>query len=163
MARFCASCGASVADNAGTCSKCGAAVPQSVGGGAAAIPATGSAGGLADNIAGLLCYVPFLIGIIASIAFLVLEPYNRSKFVRFHAFQSLLTHVAVVLVFIALGIVGAIIGSIVPVFALILLPVEGLLSLACLCLVLLMMYKAYQSEMFELPLVGPIAAKQARM
>ncbi|HEU5453167.1 MAG TPA: zinc-ribbon domain-containing protein [Terriglobales bacterium] len=159
MARFCSSCGASVADNANNCAKCGAAV--SVGGGAAAAPAVASAGGLADNIAGLLCYVPFFIGIIASILFLVLEPYNRNKFVRFHAFQSLLTHVAVVVIFIALGIVGAIMGSIMPFLALILLPVEGLLSLACLCLVLLLMYKAYQNEMFELPVVGPIAAKQA--
>lgn len=161
MARFCTACGALVADNANHCPRCGAAVSQSVGGGAAATPAAASAGGLADNLAGSLCYFPFLIGIAASILFLLLEPYNRKRFVRFHAFQSLLTHAALIVVFLALGILGAVIGSMLSFFALILLPVEGLLTLACFCLVLLLMFKAYQNEMFQLPVVGEIAARQA--
>lgn len=161
MARFCSSCGAPLADNANNCSKCGAAA-QSVGGGAAAAPAPSAAGGgLADNVAGLLCYVPFLIGIIASIAFLVLEPYNRNKFVRFHALQSIFTHVAVFVVFFALGILATIISSMIPFLGLLLLPLDGLLGLACFGLVLLLMYKAYQNEMYQLPFVGPLAAKQA--
>ena len=42
-------------------------------------------GGLADNVAGLLAYVT----IIPAIIFLLIEPYRRNPFVRFHAFQCL--------------------------------------------------------------------------
>ena len=42
--------------------------------------------GLADNVAGALAYV---FTIIPAILFLILEPYNRRPFVRFHAFQCL--------------------------------------------------------------------------
>src|SRR6267154_4263414 len=53
-------------------------------------PAAG-ASGMTDNVAGALCY---LIGFITGILFLVLDPYNKSKFVRFHAFQAIFFHAA---------------------------------------------------------------------
>ena len=52
--------------------------------------------GLEPNIAGLLCYVPCCIGLIFSVVAAIVE--KQSRFVRFHAFQSLLLHgVAIVL------------------------------------------------------------------
>ena len=160
MARFCASCGAAAVDDAGHCARCGMPLAQSVGGGAAAAPS--HAGGvLPDNLAGLLCYVPFFVGIIASIIFLLIQPYNRNRFVRFHAFQSIFLHVAAFAIAIALAIVGGILTAILPVFTLLLLPVEGLIVLGCLVLVLLLMFKAYQNYMFEVPFIGPFAARQA--
>jgi uncharacterized membrane protein len=46
--------------------------------------------GVAPNVGGLLCNVPCCIGFIFSIVAVVVEKDN--KFLRFHAFQSLLLH-----------------------------------------------------------------------
>ena len=50
-----------------------------------------SAGGLSENVVGALAYVTFIPAII----FLLLEPYNKSAFIRFHCFQSIAYAVAV--------------------------------------------------------------------
>src|SRR5207248_6297558 len=42
---------------------------------------------MASNVAGMLTYV---LGFITGIIFLVIEPYKNDRFVRFHAFQSIL-------------------------------------------------------------------------
>ena len=44
--------------------------------------------GVAPNIAGLLCYVPCCVGLVFAIVAAIVE--KQSRFVRFHAFQSLL-------------------------------------------------------------------------
>jgi len=74
-------CGAQITDGATTCAACGSR--------GAVVPAV-AASGLADNVAGMLAYFT----IIPAIVFLVLEPYNRSRFVRFHAWQSIFFNVA---------------------------------------------------------------------
>src|SRR5258708_2557392 len=92
MPRFCASCGASMADTASALSACGKAAGQSAGGGTAAAPAAAPAAGsgIDPKLGGLLCYLPIgPIPLIADIFFLVAEPYKNDKFLRFHAFQSL--------------------------------------------------------------------------
>src|SRR5258707_11585184 len=78
MAQFCSGCGAQMADGATVCAACG---KSQVAAAAAAAPASS---GLNDNVAGLLAYL-----FIPAIIFLVLEPFNRNPFVRFHAFQGL--------------------------------------------------------------------------
>lgn len=135
---FCSSCGATVEGR--FCPKCGAPVS---GGGAA------PAGGLAENVAGALCY---LLGFITGILFLVLAPYNQNKTIRFHAFQSIFLHVAfLVLWFVA----GMILPSIV---SLVLSPIIGLAGLAVW---LFMMWKTYQNQKVKLPVIGDLAEKQA--
>ena len=49
--------------------------------------------GLQENVAGVLCYV---LGWISGIVFLLLEPNN--KFVRFHAFQSIIVFAVLTLI-----------------------------------------------------------------
>ena len=99
--------------------------------------------------------------IIPAIIFLLIEPYNRNRFVRFHSFQCLFTAVALIVVDIALVIVSSILHF-MPVigwiFAAILWPLYGLATLA---LWLLLVIKAYQHEMFKLPYVGDLAERQA--
>ncbi len=73
--------------------------------------------GLNDNVAGMLAYVTFIPAII----FLVMEPYNRSRFVRFHSLQCIFLFVAVAIVHFALGIVSA-----VPFMIFLTLPLHGL-------------------------------------
>jgi len=109
--------------------------------------------GLEENIAGVLCYV---LGWITGIVFLVLEKEN--KFVRFHAMQSIAT-------FLPLSVIMWLIGSIfvwTPFF--IGWAIWGILStliwILVLILWLILMFKAYQGELYKLPIVGDFAEKQ---
>jgi uncharacterized membrane protein len=146
MARFCSNCGAALDDSAGFCSKCG----QSAAGappppGSAAITTT--SGGLTDNVAGMLAYFT----IIPAIIFLVIEPYNRKPFVRFHSFQSL---------FFCIGwaIIHYVLWFALPWF---LWPLWSLIDLAVFVLWLLLVLKAYQGQKWKLPVIGDMAEKQA--
>ena len=142
-----------MAEGAVTCSSCGTGAGQPVGGGAAVAPAAApSTGGLTDNVAGMLAYIT----IIPSIVFLVMEPYNRNRFVRFHSFQNIFFCVAC----IALGIVLSIIGMI-PMVGLITLVIWPLIGLGFLVLWVILVLKAYQGQMFKLPIIGDMAEKQA--
>jgi len=114
---------------------------------------------LASNIAGLLAYIA---GFITGIVFLVIEPYNKDKFVRFHAFQSIFFNVAIIVFWIAFGIVsGILIRVSFGIFGLIFIFVDGLLGLAIFLYWLFLMYKAYNNERYMIPFIGEIAAKQA--
>jgi uncharacterized membrane protein len=149
MAAFCSSCGSALPVS---CPSCGRASATSVGAGAAAAPAMASTGGLTDNIAGLLAYVT----IVPAIVFLVLEPYNKNRFIRFHAFQCLFIAVAC----FAIGIAFMILGMI-PVVNLLLIPVSMILWIGIFVVVILCMIKAYQGQMYKLPVIGDMAEKQA--
>lgn len=147
MAGFCPNCGAQLPDNANHCPSCGKPAPSAS---PAAAPAqSGAAGGLTDNVAGLLAYVT----IIPAIIFLVIEPYNRSRFIRFHAFQSIFFFVAVIILSVVMPFI-----AVIPFFGVLL---WALVCLAELILWLLLMFKAYGGEMWKLPVVGDIAEKQA--
>ena len=102
--------------------------------------------GLSDNAASGLAYIT----IIPAIIFLVMEPYNRNKFIRFHAFQCLFLFVAILAIDIVLGFI--------PIIGWMLAPLVGLgaLALAIICLL-----KAYNNQMWKLPVIGDFAEKQA--
>jgi uncharacterized membrane protein len=151
MARFCSNCGTQLPDNANNCPGCGKPAP-SAGGGTAAAPTQSGAGGLADNVAGMLAYLT----IVPAIIFLVIEPYNRNRFIRFHAFQSIFFYVAWSVLWVALTFVGAI-----PFLGWATLLLWPLLGLGGLILWILMAMKAYGGQMWKLPVVGDIAEKQA--
>jgi len=101
--------------------------------------------GMEENIAGLLCYV---LGFITGIVFLLLEKENT--FVRFHAIQSIITFGGFFIVNLFLSLIpflGWVLGLLV--------------SLLSIVVWIICMIKAYQGEMFKLPVIGEIAAKQA--
>ena len=108
------------------------------------VPSTPS-GGLEKNIAAALAYIPIL-----AIVWLILEPYNKDRYIRFHSFQSLALAVSWIGVSIVLGMIP-ILGWIILVF----LPF-AILVVAVICAV-----KAYQNEMYKLPVLGDFAEKQA--
>ncbi len=141
---FCPSCGAQIPAGATACPACS----RSSAPGAA--PA--SAGGLTDNVAGMLAYIT----IIPAIIFLVIEPYNKSRFVRFHSFQSIFFCVAWVAVSIALSIF-----SFVPFLGLIMLPLHLVIWLGGLALWVVLLLKANGGQMWKLPIIGDIAEKNA--
>ncbi|MFB3813450.1 MAG: DUF4870 domain-containing protein [Terriglobales bacterium] len=159
MARFCASCGAQVAEGVAFCPACGKGVGQPAGGGYAAAPApapvsstAASTGGLADNVAGLLAYIT----IIPAIIFLVMEPYNRKPFVRFHSFQSIFFGIACVVVAIVLSIIG-----VIPVLGWATLLLWPLVMIAELVIWVVLLIKANSGLMWKLPVIGDMAEKQA--
>ena len=158
---FCASCGSPVEGR--FCAKCGAAMPATPGGSGPASaynpppPGPATAAGMTDNVAGALCY---LVGFITGIVFLVLDPYNKRPFVRFHAFQSIFFSVGWIALSMALSFAFMILGGALHLW-LIFLPLRMLIGFAGFLLWLYCMYKAYNGEWYQLPIVGPLAAKQS--
>jgi uncharacterized membrane protein len=157
---FCPNCGA---DSQGKfCAKCGSPMPDMGQGGGTYVPPPAApmvqSAGMEENLASALCY---LLGILTGVLFLVLEPYKNNRTIRFHAFQSIFMWCAVFAVFIVLTVIGTILAMI-PVLGWIVAAVlHGVAVLAALGLWLFLMYKAYNKEKFVLPLIGPLAEKQA--
>ena len=114
---------------------------------------------MTDNVAGALCYV---LGLITGVLFLALAPYNQNKFVRFHAFQSIFFNVAWIALWILESMLAVILRAILPYGMGMLIVLLGLvISLGGFLLWLFLIYKAYSSEKFMLPVIGALAAKQA--
>jgi uncharacterized membrane protein len=159
---FCPGCGTQVADGTTFCPSCGKPMSASGGSGAAAAPApavaAAPASGLADNVAGLLCYSP--VGLIADIIFLVTDPYKSNKFIRFHAFQSLFLCAGLFALGIAFVIVNMVLGAIFFPLVAIAAILELIIWLGTLVLFVMMMIKAYGMQTPHLPIVGALADKQ---
>lgn len=101
--------------------------------------------GLEENVAGLLSY---LLGFVTGIIFFILE--KESKFVKFHAMQSIILSIVVFIISTILGlipIIGWILLMIIPI------------PIAIIWIVL--MLKAYKNELFKLPVIGDMAEKYA--
>jgi uncharacterized membrane protein len=103
---------------------------------------------LPENTAAALCY---LLGLVTGIIFLVLEPYSKNKLIRFHAFQSIFMHVAVIIVWVAFRTI---------------LPwsmwwLVTLVDLGFFVLWIFMLLQTYQGKKIVLPVIGDLAAKQA--
>jgi uncharacterized membrane protein len=113
--------------------------------------------GVAPNVGGLLCYVPCCIGLLVSIVVAVIEKEN--KFLRFHAFQSLLVHGAAIVCGIAFWILSMVAGMIFGLLALGVSLVSLLVSLGFLAALVFMMIKANNNEEFKLPVIGDMAAQ----
>jgi len=114
---------------------------------------------MSSNVAGLLCYI---LGFITGIIFLVIEPYKNDKFVRFHAFQSIFFNVAIIVFWIAYMIVVSILSFVtLGMIAMVMGLVGFLIWLAILAYWIFLMYKAYNNELYKIPFIGDLAAKQA--
>jgi uncharacterized membrane protein len=115
--------------------------------------------GISVNAAGALAY---LAGLITGSVFLLIDPYKQERFVRFHAFQSIFFNVAWVAFWILWGIIGLMLGAVTKGLFLVLeVPINLLLMLGGLALWIYLMYSASQGKTVRLPVIGPLAAKQA--
>jgi len=135
----CTKCGTAVPEGASACPSCGQAV-------ASAAPAASapSSGGMAPNIAGALAYFPII-----AIIWLVMEPYNKDRFIRFHSFQSLALAVC------SIGLSIVLVVTIIGIF------VMPLVQLGWFVVAVIGAIKAYNNDKLTLPLIGPWSAKQA--
>ena len=156
---FCSKCGAENPEGVKFCSKCGAGL------GVSATPPEGAAKpeaetsvGLSANVAGLLCYLATWI---TGIIFVVLE--KKSKFVKFHAWQSIMTFgVLTVAQIIVSGILVAIAVATFSPGLIIFAGVLGwIIWILMIGLWITLMIMAGTGKMWKLPWVGNWAEKQA--
>ena len=117
-----------------------------------AAPPPQAATQMQDKVAAALCYVTFIPAILA----LVIDPYRRRRFVRFHSFQSIFFFVATAILLAILGLlVPLILGHLLTVLLLM------LFGLGWSILWLVLVAKALLGEYFMLPRLGDLAAQQA--
>ena len=139
----CPQCGTTMPVEAAFCPHCGLRMFVPGGG-------PGAAGRFKDNLLAALAYFTF----VPAVVLLLLEPFNRNRFVRFHALQSLLLTGAVVVMGLALRVLFALLG-LIPVLGYLL----GWLSLAItamgvVILWIVLLIKALQGERLKLPWIG---------
>ncbi|MBP2001644.1 putative membrane protein [Paenibacillus shirakamiensis] len=105
-----------------------------------------SSTGLPENLAGFLCYlVPFVGGAV----FLALE--KRSRYVMFHALQSLIVFGILILGHVASGFIP-LLGSLIAL----------LLQLIGVILWIVLMTAALQGKWYKVPYFGDAAESQMR-
>ena len=109
--------------------------------------------GLSDNAAGGLSYIT----IIPAIVFLIAEPYKRSSYVRFHAWQSIFLYVAWAVVHILVQVVQ----NLVPTVLFLTLTLWQLVDLAFFVVLVIVFVSAFNGKRIVLPIVGGLAEKQA--
>jgi uncharacterized membrane protein len=162
---FCRACGQDAGD-ATFCPKCGAAqgaaqIPSSSpSSGGASAPAAASSGteGIAENVAGLLCYV---FGWLSGLIFLLID---KRPFVRFHGAQAIALNISFIVVWIVFWILTLVLGFITtlifhfPIGFLMafLLPV---IVIGFFVAFIFCMIKAYQHQKFKLPIIGNMVEK----
>jgi uncharacterized membrane protein len=116
-----------------------------------------SSTGLDANVAAALTYLPII-----AIVFLVIE--KGSRFVKFHAVQSLLLCVAWFVLYFAMTVVGLVLGQI-PVLgfiaSILMMFVWLAIGLGGLVLWIIAILKAFQGEKWKMPYIGDIAEQQS--
>ncbi|MGH9596071.1 MAG: DUF4870 domain-containing protein [Edaphobacter sp.] len=113
--------------------------------------------GLSDTAAGAIAYLT----IIPAIIFLVVEPYNKRPFVRFHSFQSIGLCIAWFAIWILVMIVHMVLHFI-PLIGLLFVFVDLAIGVGFFLLWLFVILKASKGEWYKLPFIGDFAEKQAR-
>ncbi len=128
------------------------------------------------NVVALLCYLGnfiCMLGLILSIITVATD--KKNKLARFHAWQSILLSIApivVVFIWIVVSVVGSIIGGVIdtaigfPIFTLIIFVISIIMyllmivaSIVLLIGVIMGAIKAYNGELFKLPIIGKMADK----
>jgi uncharacterized membrane protein len=146
---FCGKCGGEMEASAAFCPKCG----QANTGGQMAQSSSDAKSGMAENVAGMLCYV---LGWITGIIFFLID---KRPSVRFHAAQSIVVFGGLHVINIALGLIfgaGIMMMGGFGTFGLGAV-LYSLISLLGFILWILLMVKAYQGQKFEVPVAAGIA------
>jgi uncharacterized membrane protein len=150
MSISCPECSASMPDTAAFCPGCGHGMYpiERVHGNVGALPRT---------IAGALAYCT----IFPAIVFLLVEPYNRDRFVRFHSFQCIGFWLAALVIGAVLR-AAAFLFFFVPLMGyLVVLLLSMVTSLGLFVIWVVLIVKALQGGMFKLPVVGDFAEQHA--
>jgi uncharacterized membrane protein len=119
--------------------------------------AQGNVGVLPQTLAGALAYCTIL----PAIVFLLVAPYSRDRFVRFHSFQSIGLWLAALVIGAALRVAGFVLFFIRSLGPLVSGLASILVILGFFVIWVVLIVKALQGEMFKLPVVGDFAEQQA--
>jgi uncharacterized membrane protein len=117
----------------------------------------GQGSGLQPNVAAALSYVA---GWVTGIIFLLIG--GKNEFVKFNAWQSIITFASISVLYIVFGIISAIITFLLSRFFIIAILfniIFAIFSILCLVLWVILIIRAYQSRLFKLPVIGNIAAQ----
>ncbi len=118
-------------------------------------PEMESSTGLSPNIAGLLCY---LLGWLTGLIFVLIE--HKNKFVRFHAFQSLIFFGALQILQIVIPIFSIFLRvARIPFIPSLISMVGWILGPIGFIFWIVGMIKAYGGEVYKFPIVGDLAEK----
>jgi uncharacterized membrane protein len=117
--------------------------------------------GLDANIAAMLCYIPLCcINLIFSIVLVITEKTN--KFVRFYAFQSILLSVLLFVISFLLSFISTLLDALhIRFVGIILSGAQIILGVGSLAIHIIACIKAYQNEIWKLPVIGDMAEKWA--
>jgi uncharacterized membrane protein len=107
-----------------------------------------------DNAAGAIAYITFL----PAVAFLILVPYKKSPFVRFHAWQSIYLNFLALIVSYALDFVLSYCGVSGLYLA---VPTIWLIAFFWVLVWAFCAIKALNGKRFKLPILGALAERQA--
>jgi len=108
-----------------------------------------------DNFIAAAAYLTFLPAII----FVLVEPFKRNRFVRFHSFQSIFLAAATIVAAIAMRILYSVLALIPGLGYLLAWLTSTVVLLAWGILWILLLVKALQGETFRLPWIGNLAEK----
>ena len=109
--------------------------------------------GLSYNAAAGIAYIT----IIPAIVFLIIEPFRKNSYVRFHAWQSIFFFIAWAVIDILVGLVQ----HIVPSAVFYTLTVLQLVGLAIFIVWLTVFIGAFGGKRIKLPVIGDLAQRQA--
>src|ERR1700730_5193952 len=149
MSISCPACAATKPDTAAFCPGCGRDMHP-------VERAHGMVGALPVTIAGALAYCT----IIPAIIFLLVQPYSKNRFVRFHSFQCLGLWLAGVIIGASLRVVSSLLFFIPVLGRLFISLVILVVGLAFVAVWVVLVVKALRGEMFKLPIVGDFAERQ---
>lgn len=146
----CPDCAVSMPEGAELCPSCGRATQPDE-------RADGRVGGISERLAGALAYT-----LIAAIVFLLVDPYKKNAFVRFHSFQSIGFWLGFIMLIAGLRIAGVLLFFLPLVGHLLIFLLSMVVVLGFVILWVVLLVKALQGEIFLLPLVGEYSESQAR-
>jgi uncharacterized membrane protein len=111
--------------------------------------------GFSDNTVGALAYIT----VVPAIAFLILVPYRKSFYVRFHAWQSVFLSFVWLLVSAALNYLLPFLGMSGVFLA---VPITWVIAIIMVLLWALCAILALNGKLFKLPVLGKLAETQAK-
>jgi uncharacterized membrane protein len=110
--------------------------------------------GISENSLGAVSYLT----LIPAIVFLAIAPYNRSAYVRFHSWQSIIVGA---IAFLVNFVLSSLMQSTSFVSPRVFLTLSALIGVAYMLVMIFCAVRALNGKLFKLPLVGAWAERQA--
>lgn len=144
--KSCLVCAAQMPDSAAFCPGCGRSMQIE-------LSAKQKPGALRENFLGALAYVSF----VPALVFLLLDPYRKNPFVRFHSIQCLLFWLVCVVLAVVVRLLVLVLLFIPIVGPLLAVLVVVVVALAAVLTWIVLLVKAFQGERLALPVIGDLA------